>query len=161
MRAKVQQSCETTKFYSLSAPHLPIFHYLCAAKHLKSLIIMLVKGISTIALLICSNIFMTLAWYGHIAFKSQLQRYGIVAIILISWGIALFEYCFQVPANRIGSAELGGPFTLWQLKVIQEVISLVVFTLFAVLFVKGDPLRWNHLAGFACLVLAVYFIFRK
>ena len=87
-------------------------------------------------LLICSNIFMTLAWYGHIAFKSSLQRYGIVAIILFSWGIALFEYCFQVPANRIGSMELGGPFTLWQLKVIQEVISLVVFTLFAVLVVK-------------------------
>lgn len=122
---------------------------------------MLLKGISTIGLLVCSNIFMTFAWYGHIAFKSSLQRYGIVAIILFSWGIALFEYCFQVPANRIGSMELGGPFTLWQLKVIQEVISLVVFTLFAVLFVKGDPLRWNHLAGFACLVLAVYFIFRK
>lgn len=122
---------------------------------------MLLKGISTIGLLICSNVFMTLAWYGHIAFKSSLQRYGIIAIILFSWGIALFEYCFQVPANRIGSMELGGPFTLWQLKVIQEVISLVVFTLFAVLFVKGDPLRWNHLAGFACLVLAVYFIFRK
>ena len=122
---------------------------------------MLFKGISTIALLVCSNVFMTLAWYGHIAFKSRLERYGIVAIVLLSWGIALFEYCFQVPANRIGSAELGGPFTLWQLKVIQEVISLVVFTLFAVLFVKGDPLRWNHMAGFACLVLAVYFIFRK
>ena len=87
------------------------------------------------ALLICSNIFMTLAWYGHIAFKSQLQRYGIVAIVLISWGIALFEYCFQVPANRIGSAELGGPFTLWQLKVIQEVISLVVFTLLRVIWI--------------------------
>ena len=84
-----------------------------------------------------------------------------IGIVLISWGVALFEYCFQVPANRIGSAELGGPFTLWQLKVIQEVISLVVFTLFAVLFVKGDPLKWNHLAGFGCLVLAVYFIFRK
>lgn len=122
---------------------------------------MLTRGITTIALLICSNVFMTLAWYGHIAFKSQLQRYGIVGIVLISWGIALFEYCFQVPANRIGSQELGGPFTLWQLKVIQEVISLVVFTLFAVLFVKGDPLKWNHMAGFACLVLAVYFIFRK
>ena len=122
---------------------------------------MLIKGLSTIGLLVCSNIFMTLAWYGHIAFKSQLQRWGIFAIILFSWGIALFEYCFQVPANRIGSAELGGPFTLWQLKVIQEVISLVVFTLFAVLFVKGDPLKWNHLAGFACLVAAVYFIFRK
>ncbi|MBO7185264.1 MAG: DMT family protein [Alistipes sp.] len=122
---------------------------------------MLVKGVSTILLLVLSNIFMTLAWYGHIAFKSHLQRYGVVAIVLISWGIALFEYCFQVPANRMGSAVNGGPFDIWQLKVIQEVISLVVFTLFAVLFVKGDPLKWNHLAGFACLVMAVYFIFRK
>ena len=122
---------------------------------------MLVKGVSTILLLVLSNVFMTLAWYGHIAFKSHLQRYGVVAIVLISWGIALFEYCFQVPANRMGSAINGGPFDIWQLKVIQEVISLVVFTLFAVLFVKGDPLKWNHLAGFACLVMAVYFIFRK
>ena len=122
---------------------------------------MLVKGVSTILLLVLSNIFMTLALYGHIAFKSHLQRYGVVAIVLISWGIALFEYCFQVPANRLGSAVNGGPFDIWQLKVIQEVISLVVFTLFAVLFVKGDPLKWNHLAGFACLVMAVYFIFRK
>ena len=119
------------------------------------------KGILSILLLVCSNAFMTLAWYGHIVFKSKIEKFGLAAIVLLSWGIALFEYCFQVPANRIGSAELGGPFTLWQLKVIQEVISLVVFTLFAVVFVKGDPLRWNHLAGFACLVLAVYFIFRK
>ena len=117
--------------------------------------------LSTIALLVCSNIFMTLAWYGHIAFKSHMERWSMFAVILFSWGIALFEYCFQVPANRIGSAEMGGPFTIWQLKVIQEVISLVVFTLFAVLFVKGDPLKWNHLAGFGCLILAVYFIFRK
>lgn len=122
---------------------------------------MLLRGIATIALLVCSNIFMTLAWYGHIAFKSRLERYGLAAIVVISWAIALFEYCFQVPANRIGSAELGGPFTIWQLKVIQEVISLVVFTLFVVVFMKGDALKWNHLAGFGCLILAVYFIFRK
>ena len=121
------------------------------------------KGLMTIGLLVMSNIFMTMAWYGHLKFSQMkgFDKLGLVAIVLISWGIALFEYFFQVPANRIGSMELGGPFTLWQLKVIQEVISLVVFTLFAVLFVKGDPLRWNHLAGFACLVLAVYFIFRK
>ena len=119
------------------------------------------KGISTVVLLVISNAFMTLAWYGHIAFKSKLERFGMLAIVLLSWGIALFEYCFQVPANRLGSAELGGPFTIWQLKVIQEVVSLVVFTLFVVLFMKGDSLKWNHLAGFACLVLAVYFIFRK
>ena len=75
--------------------------------------------------------------------------------------IALFEYCFQVPANRIGSAEFGGPFSIWELKVIQEVVSLSVFTVFALVFMKSDTLRWNHLAGFLCLVLAVYFIFRK
>ena len=119
------------------------------------------KGLLTVLLLVCSNAFMTLAWYGHIVFKSKLERYGLAAIILLSWGIALFEYSIMVPANRLGSAELGGPFTIWQLKVIQEVVSLVVFTLFVVLFMKGDSLKWNHLAGFACLVLAVYFIFRK
>lgn len=119
------------------------------------------RGIAAVALLVCSNAFMTLAWYGHIAFKSRIERFGLAAIVLVSWGIALFEYCFQVPANRIGSAALGGPFTLWQLKVIQEVVSLVVFTLFAVLFMKSETLRWNHLAGFLCLIAAVYFIFRK
>ncbi|MBE6181209.1 MAG: hypothetical protein E7148_00735 [Rikenellaceae bacterium] len=119
------------------------------------------KGIATIALLVISNAFMTLAWYGHIAFKSKLERFGVIAIILLSWGIALFEYCFQVPANRIGSTQFGGPFSLWELKVIQEVISLTVFTLFAVVFMRSEPLRWNHMAGFLCLILAVYFIFRK
>ena len=125
------------------------------------------KGIATVALLIISNAFMTLAWYGHIAFKSKLERFGMLAIVLLSWGIALFEYCFQVPANRIGSSQLGGssqfggPFSIWELKVIQEVVSLSVFTLFALVFMKSDSLRWNHLAGFLCLILAVYFIFRK
>ena len=112
-------------------------------------------------LLIISNAFMTLAWYGHIAFKSKLERFGMLAIVLLSWGIALFEYCFQVPANRIGSSQFGGPFSIWELKVIQEVVSLSVFTLFALVFMKSDSLRWNHLAGFLCLILAVYFIFRK
>ena len=116
------------------------------------------KGIATVALLIISNAFMTLAWYGHIAFKSKLERFGMLAIVLLSWGIALFEYCFQVPANRIGSSQFGGPFSIWELKVIQEVVSLSVFTL---VFMKSDTLRWNHLAGFLCLILAVYFIFRK
>lgn len=121
----------------------------------------MMRGLLAVALLVVSNAFMTLAWYGHIAFRSKLERFGIVAVVLVSWGIALFEYCFQVPANRIGSAQFGGPFTLWELKVIQEVVSLCVFTLFAVLFMKSEPLRWNHLAGFCCLVLAVWFIFRK
>ena len=112
------------------------------------------KGISTVVLLVISNAFMTLAWYGHIAFKSKLERFGMLAIVLL-------EYCFQVPANRIGSAQFGGPFSIWELKVIQEVVSLSVFTLFALVFMKSDTLRWNHLAGFLCLILAVYFIFRK
>ena len=119
------------------------------------------KGIATVALLVLSNAFMTLAWYGHIAFKSKLERFGILAIVLLSWGIALFEYCFQVPANRIGSSQFGGPFSIWELKVIQEVVSLSVFTLFALVFMKSDSLRWNHLAGFLCLILAGYLIFRK
>ena len=119
------------------------------------------RGLATIALLVISNAFMTLAWYGQIAFKSRLERFSLIFIILLSWGIALFEYCFQVPANRIGSAEFGGPCSLWELKVIQEVISLSVFTVFALVFMKSDTLRWNHLAGFLCIILAVYFIFRK
>lgn len=119
------------------------------------------RGIAAIVLLVCSNAFMTLAWYGHIAFKSKVSRFGLAAIVLMSWGIALFEYCFQVPANRMGSAQYGGPFTLWELKVIQEVVTLVVFTLFTLLFMKSDTLRWNHVAGFFCLIAAVYFIFRK
>lgn len=119
------------------------------------------KGLLTILLLVCSNAFMTLAWYGHIVFKSKIERFGMVAVVLLSWSIALFEYCFQVPANRLGSAQYGGPFSLWELKVIQEVITLVVFTIFTVVFMKSETLRWNHLAGFVCLVLAVYFIFKK
>ena len=119
------------------------------------------RGLLTVLMLICSNTLMTLAWYGHIAFKSKTERFGLAAIVLISWGIAFFEYCFAVPANRIGSAALGGPFTIWQLKVIQEVVSLIVFTLFVLVFMKSDSLRWNHLAGFACLIAAVYFIFKK
>ena len=119
------------------------------------------RGFATVVLLGISNAFMTLAWYGHIAFKSHLQRFGLLAIVLVSWLIALFEYCFQVPENRLGSAEFGGPYSIWELKVIQEVVSLSVFTIFALVFMRSDSLRWNHLAGFLCLILAVYFIFRK
>ena len=121
----------------------------------------MLRGIATVGLLVVSNAFMTLAWYGHIAFKSRLERFGLAAIVLLSWAIALFEYCFQVPANRIGSAQFGGPFSIWELKVLQEVVSLTVFTLFALLFMRSDSLRWNHLVGFVCLILAVYFVFRK
>lgn len=121
------------------------------------------KSFLTIGLLILSNAFMTLAWYGHLKFKELgwFSKLGLFSIILISWGIALFEYCFQVPANRIGFKENGGPFSLVELKVIQEVITLVIFTLFTLVFFKTETFRWNHFVGFLFLVLAVYFIFRK
>lgn len=121
------------------------------------------KGAYTIGLLILSNIFMTIAWYGHLKFK-QFGRFNglsLMTIIFISWGIALFEYSAQVPANRIGFIENGGPFSLWQLKVIQEVITLIVFTFFTLLFFKNETFRINHLIGFCFLILAVYFIFKK
>ena len=121
---------------------------------------MMLRGIGSILLLVCSNAFMTLAWYGQIMFKSRLERFGVYAIVVFSWLIAFFEYCLQVPANRLGSVTFGGPFNIWELKVIQEVISLLVFTILVTLFMKSEPLRWNHLAGFACLVLAVFFIFK-
>lgn len=121
------------------------------------------KALFTIGLLILSNAFMTLAWYGHLKFKEYKwgQNLGLIAIILISWGIALFEYSLQVPANRIGFTENGGPFNLWQLKVLQEVITLVVFTVFALLVFKNETFRWNHVIGFCFLIGAVYFIFKK
>ena len=119
------------------------------------------KGLSAIGLLICSNLFMTLAWYGQVMFKSRFERIGIVAVIFISWLVAFFEYCFMIPANRIGSEVYGGPFNIWELKVIQEVVSLTVFAIVVQLIMKNEALRWNHLAGFACLVLAVFFIFKK
>ena len=121
----------------------------------------MLRGILTVLLLVISNAFMTLAWYGQIAFKSKFERFGLAAVVIVSWSIALVEYCFLVPANRLGSMQYDGPFSLWELKVIQEVVSLTVFALFMLVFMKSDSLRWNHLAGFACLVLAVYFIFRK
>jgi Uncharacterized protein conserved in bacteria len=89
------------------------------------------------------------------------QNLGLVGIILISWGIALFEYILQVPANRIGFKNYGGPFSLVELKVIQEVITLVVFVIFSVIFFKSETFRWNHFIGFIFLILAVYFIFKK
>jgi len=106
---------------------------------------------------------MTLDWYGHLKFKQMdwFHNLGLVSIILISWGIAFFEYCFQVPANRIGFKENGGPFNLWQLKVMQEVITLSVFTIFTIVFFKEESFRMNHLIGFIFLILAVYFIFKK
>lgn len=121
------------------------------------------KSLGTIGLLFLSNSFMTLAWYGHLKFfgkESNHANTGVWLIILISWGIAFFEYCFQVPANRLGSQETGGPFSLVQLKVIQEVITLVVFVIFSKLVFNNLQLSINHFIGFALLVAAVYFIFK-
>ncbi|HRZ97738.1 MAG TPA: DMT family protein [Paludibacter sp.] len=117
----------------------------------------------TITLLVISNVFMTFAWYGHLKMKEfkWFESLPLLSIILLSWGIALFEYLFQVPANRIGFKGNGGPFTLLQLKVIQEVITLVVFTLYSLIAFKNETFKWNHFVGFIFLILAVYFIFRK
>src|ERR1700692_278057 len=106
----------------------------------------------TIALLTVSNIFMTFAWYGHLKYREV----PLFKVIVISWMIAFFEYCFQVPANRIGSYE----FSAAQLKTIQEVITLLVFSVFSVLYLK-QPLRWNHAVGFAMIVAAVAVIFKQ
>ena len=114
-------------------------------------------------MLIASNIFMTFAWYGHLKFKefSWFSSLPLFVVILISWGIALFEYCFQVPANRIGFIGNGGPFTLIQLKVIQEVITLAVFVIFTTLLFKTEALKWNHYLAFLFLIAAVYLVFKK
>lgn len=119
------------------------------------------KCIWTILLLIVSNFFMTLAWYGHLKLQDMKisSDWPLILVILFSWGIAFFEYCFQVPANRIGFQGNGGPYTLVQLKVIQEVVSLTVFTIVATLLFKGQPLQWNHFVAFGLLVLAVFFAF--
>lgn len=118
----------------------------------------------TVAMLVVSNIFMTFAWYGHLKLqqlKIITSQTSLIWVILISWGIALLEYCFMVPANRIGFEGNGGQFSLMQLKVMQECITLVVFTVFTVVLFRGEPLHWNHLAAFVCLVAAVYFVFMK
>ncbi|HRH01266.1 MAG TPA: DMT family protein [Bacteroidia bacterium] len=121
------------------------------------------RGIYTILLLVLSNLFMTLAWYGHLQVKkiSWMQGAGLLSLILVSWGLAFFEYIFQVPANRIGFNDNGGPFNLFQLKIIQEVISITVFTVFAVYIFKTDKLSLNYIIGFIFMILAVYFIFKK
>lgn len=121
------------------------------------------KGLQTILLLLLSNTFMTFAWYGHLKFKEMklTENLGLFSIIAISWGIAFFEYCLMVPANRIGFRGNGGPFSLMELKVIQEVITLLIFLLFSLLLFKTETFRLNHLIGLICLVMAVYFIFKK
>lgn len=121
------------------------------------------NGLYTIILLILSNVFMTLAWYGHL----KLQQTGISAhwslfgVIVFSWGIAFFEYCCQVPANRLGFVGNGGPFNLVQLKVVQECVSLMVFSVIVNILFQGQNLHWNHLLAFLFLILAVYLVFLK
>ena len=120
------------------------------------------KGLITILLLLVSNILMILAWYGHLKFGQikPFSQWGLFGIILSSWLIAFFEYCVQVPANRIGYNGNGGPFTLLQLKIIQEVLTLIVFVVFSALVFRNEPIKWNHVISFLCLVLAVYFAFK-
>jgi uncharacterized protein (DUF486 family) len=124
---------------------------------------MMSRGIATIGLLMVSNIFMTIAWYGHLKFwdAKHSPKTSLLIIILVSWAIALPEYCAQVSANRIGYTSGGGPFNLMQLKVIQEAVTLIIFTLFTLLVFKNETLRLNHLIGSVFLVLAVYFFFKK
>ena len=122
------------------------------------------KVLQTVGLLVCSNLFMTLAWYGHLKLQSIgtiTDHTPLLIIILSSWLLALPEYICQVNGNRIGFIENGGPFTLMQLKIIQEVLSIAIFTVFSVMVFKGQPIQWNHIAAFFCLILAVYFVFLK
>ncbi len=118
-------------------------------------------ALTTILMLVISNVFMTFAWYGHLKLQQSgiSKNWPLVVVILMSWGMALFEYSFMIPANRIGFRENGGPFNLFQLKIIQEVISLTVFTVIAMLLFQGEKLHWNHLAAFFCLMAAVGFTF--
>lgn len=121
------------------------------------------KALYTILLLLTSNIFMTFAWYGNLKLTEMrlIDNWPLILIILASWGVALIEYCFLVPANRIGSMTTGGPFSLVQLKVIQEVISLIVFMIISIKVFKMGEFTWNQLIAFGFLILAVYFIFKK
>ena len=106
---------------------------------------------------------MTLAWYGHLKLQESgtSSNWPLFAVIVFSWGIAFFEYCCQVPANRIGFVENGGPFNLIQLKVIQEAVSLIVFTVIVITVFKTETFRWNHIISFIFIVLAVFFAFKK
>jgi uncharacterized protein (DUF486 family) len=121
------------------------------------------KAIKTIIFLFISNSFMTMAWYGHLKFKdfSWGKSLGLFSIILISWGLAFFEYLFQVPANRTGYKDDGGPFNLVQLKTIQEAITLIVFMVFTLVFFKTERFSWNHIVGFLLIIAAVFVIFKK
>ena len=121
------------------------------------------KALITILLLIVSNVFMTFAWYGNLKLTEMKinTSWPLILIILTSWGVAFFEYSFMIPANRIGSQINGGPFSLMQLKILAECISLTVFTVIVHFLFQGQSLQWNHLAAFVCLILAVFFVFLK
>lgn len=121
------------------------------------------NGLYTVLLLIGSNVFMTLAWYGHLKLQQMniSNSWPLIGVIAFSWAIAFLEYSLQVPANKIGFVGNGGPYTLMQLKVIQEVISLTVFTVIAGVMFQGEQLHWNHFVAFLCLIAAVYFVFLK
>ena len=123
----------------------------------------MLQRIYTILLLLGSNVFMTLAWYGHLKLQQMniSTSWPLIGVIVFSWGIAFFEYTLMVPANKIGFIGNGGPYTLIQLKVIQEVISLIVFAIVAQVLFSGQSLHWNHLAAFLCLIAAVYLVFMK
>ncbi len=122
----------------------------------------MLKGFYTLLLLLLSNLFMNFAWYGHLQFQKWgwIKSEALPVLILLSWGIALFEYVLQVPANRLGYVQNGGPFSMMELKTIQECLSLGVFLLVNVLFFK-ERISWNHLAGFAFMAIGVWFIFKK
>ncbi|RYZ99893.1 MAG: hypothetical protein EOP47_15590 [Sphingobacteriaceae bacterium] len=121
------------------------------------------RALQTVIFLIISNTFMTFAWYGHLKFKdySWGKGLGLFVIILISWGLAFFEYLFMIPANRAGFKGDGGPFSLVQLKTIQEAITLIIFMIFTTVFFKTEKFAWNHMVGFGLIVLAVFVIFKK
>ena len=125
--------------------------------------LMVSQGVFSVLLLIGSNIFMTLAWYGHLKMRTEFTWFAslpLLGIIIFSWAVAFFEYCLQVPANKLGFVENGGPFDIMQLKIIQEVITLVVFTVFSMIAFKTQ-LKCNHFASFFCIVMSVYFFFKK
>lgn len=121
------------------------------------------RALLTVLMLMVSNVFMTFAWYGNLKLQEMKisTDWPLALVILCSWGVALFEYSFMVPANRMGSKIMGGPFSLVQLKVIQEVVSITVFSVIVTLVFKGESLQWNHIVAFLCLVLAVFFVFYK
>ena len=122
------------------------------------------KGLYTVLMLVVSNVFMTFAWYGQLKLIDVVpssKDWPLALVILMSWGVALFEYSFMIPANRMGSAINGGPFSLIELKVIQEAVSLIVFSVIVITVFKTETFRWNHIVSFLFIVAAVYFAFKK